>query len=135
MAHAIQHGSLMIEAGGQVIYIDPAQGNYDGRPEANIILITDIHGDHLAPNVINKLRKAGRSLTLLGVGGGGGTVIIASEAVAKKRVFGEHRARGLFQRPLSTNGCHHGAECNPSNDIRKIPHAASRTFPDGSARI
>jgi L-ascorbate metabolism protein UlaG (beta-lactamase superfamily) len=66
----IQHASLMIEAGGQVLYVDPAQGNYDGRPVADIILITDIHGDHLAPDVINKLKK-------------NGTVIIAPPAVAK----------------------------------------------------
>ena len=66
----IQHASLMIEAGGQVLYVDPAQGNYDGRPAADIILITDIHGDHLAPDVINKLKK-------------NGTVIIAPPAVAK----------------------------------------------------
>jgi len=66
----IQHASLMIEAGGQVLYVDPAQGNYDGRPAADIILITDIHGDHLVPDVLNKLKK-------------GGTVIIAPQAVAK----------------------------------------------------
>jgi L-ascorbate metabolism protein UlaG (beta-lactamase superfamily) len=66
----IQHASVMIEAGGQVLYIDPAQGNYDGRPAADMILITDIHGDHLAPAVINKLKKSG-------------TTIIAPPAVAK----------------------------------------------------
>jgi L-ascorbate metabolism protein UlaG (beta-lactamase superfamily) len=66
----IQHASLMIEAGGQVLYLDPAQGNYDGRPAADVILITDIHGDHLAPNVINRLKKSG-------------TMIIAPPAVAK----------------------------------------------------
>jgi hypothetical protein len=39
----IQHASLMIRAGGKVLYIDPAQGKYDGRPAADYILITDIH--------------------------------------------------------------------------------------------
>jgi L-ascorbate metabolism protein UlaG (beta-lactamase superfamily) len=52
----IQHASVMIEAGGKVIYIDPAQGNYDGRPPADLILITDTHGDHLVPAVVEKLR-------------------------------------------------------------------------------
>ena len=41
----IQHASLMLQAGGKVIYIDPAQGNYE-VPAADLILITDIHGDH-----------------------------------------------------------------------------------------
>jgi L-ascorbate metabolism protein UlaG (beta-lactamase superfamily) len=31
----IQHASLMIQAGGKVLYIDPAQGKYDGLPPAD----------------------------------------------------------------------------------------------------
>jgi L-ascorbate metabolism protein UlaG (beta-lactamase superfamily) len=65
----IQHASLVIQAGGKVLYIDPAQGSYDGLPQADYILITDIHGDHLAPPLINKLKKAD-------------TVIVAPKAVA-----------------------------------------------------
>jgi L-ascorbate metabolism protein UlaG (beta-lactamase superfamily) len=65
----IQHASLMIQAGGKVMYIDPAEGSYDGLPPADYILITDIHGDHLAPPVISKLKKPG-------------TVIVAPKAVA-----------------------------------------------------
>ena len=66
----IEHASLILEAGGKVIYIDPAQGSYDGLPPADLILITDIHGDHMAPPVIAKLSKPA-------------TVIIAPAAVAK----------------------------------------------------
>lgn len=65
----IQHASLMIQAGGKVLYIDPAQGQYDGLPKADYILITDIHGDHLAPPMIDKIKKAD-------------TVIMAPKAVA-----------------------------------------------------
>jgi len=65
----IQHASLMIQAGGKVLYVDPAQGKYDGLPQADYILLTDIHGDHLAPAVLNKLKKAD-------------TVIVAPPAVA-----------------------------------------------------
>lgn len=65
----IQHASLMIEAAGQVVYVDPAQGSYDGLPKADLILLTDIHGDHLVPAVIDKVRKPG-------------TTIIAPAAVA-----------------------------------------------------
>ena len=28
----IQHASVMLEAAGRVLYVDPAQGDYDGRP-------------------------------------------------------------------------------------------------------
>jgi L-ascorbate metabolism protein UlaG (beta-lactamase superfamily) len=65
----IQHASLMIQAGGKTLYIDPAEGSYDAQPKADYILITDIHGDHLAPPIVNKLKKAD-------------TVIVAPKAVA-----------------------------------------------------
>src|SRR5450759_6040012 len=65
----IQHASLLIKAGGKVLYVDPAQGVYDGLPPADYILITDIHGDHMAPAVVAKLKKAS-------------TVIVAPKAVA-----------------------------------------------------
>ena len=46
----VRHASLMIEAGGKVIHVDPwSQGNYDGLPKADLILLTDVHGDHLDP--------------------------------------------------------------------------------------
>jgi L-ascorbate metabolism protein UlaG (beta-lactamase superfamily) len=67
----IQHASLMIQAGGKVMYIDPAQGKYDGLPQADYILITDIHGDHMAPALVDKLKKPG-------------AVIVAPKAVAEK---------------------------------------------------
>ena len=67
----IQHASLVIQAGGKVLYSDPAQGKYDGLPPADYILITDIHGDHMAPAVVDKLKKVG-------------TVILAPKAVADK---------------------------------------------------
>jgi len=66
----IRHASLMIQADGKVAYLDPAQGNYDNSPKADVILLTDIHGDHLAPPIIEKLSKPD-------------TLIIAPEAVAK----------------------------------------------------
>lgn len=70
----IRHASLMIEAGGQVIQVDPySQGNYEGLPAADVILITDIHGDHMDPKAIEKVRKAG-------------TTILAPKAVVEKGV-------------------------------------------------
>src|SRR5262249_6922749 len=45
-------------------------GNYDGLPPADIVLITDIHGDHMDPRALSEVQKAC-------------TVIFAPEAVAK----------------------------------------------------
>jgi L-ascorbate metabolism protein UlaG (beta-lactamase superfamily) len=67
----IQHASLLIQAGGKVLYVDPAQGSYDGLPQADYILITDIHGDHMAPAIVDKLKKSG-------------TIILGPRAVAEK---------------------------------------------------
>lgn len=53
----IQHASFMMEAGGQVVHVDPAQGDYEGRPKADLILITHGHGDHFNTGLIDRLRK------------------------------------------------------------------------------
>jgi L-ascorbate metabolism protein UlaG (beta-lactamase superfamily) len=56
----IQHASLLIQGGGQAIYIDPTgQGNYEGLPPADLILVTHAHGDHLNAAEIARLRKPG----------------------------------------------------------------------------
>ena len=86
----IQHASLLIQAGGKNIYVDPAQGRFEGRPKADMILITHIHFDHFSPDVIAKLRKPD-------------TVIIGPEAVAQKMSGlavlrnGESKTWGAFQ--------------------------------------
>jgi L-ascorbate metabolism protein UlaG (beta-lactamase superfamily) len=67
----IQHASLLIEAGGQVIAIDPVSGgNYAGIPPADLILVTDVHGDHMDPKILPKISKLS-------------TVILAPAAVAE----------------------------------------------------
>jgi L-ascorbate metabolism protein UlaG (beta-lactamase superfamily) len=67
----VYHASLEIEAGGKIIIIDPAKpANFAGLPQADLILITDIHGDHLDADLIKAESKEG-------------TEIIAPAAVAK----------------------------------------------------
>src|SRR6266436_1761326 len=67
----VYHASLVIEAGGKVIVVDPAKpAVFTGLPQADLILLTDIHGDHMDPALIASESK-------------GGTEIIAPPAVAK----------------------------------------------------
>lgn len=67
----IFHASLLIEAGEKTIYVDPAKpSNFSGLPPADLILITDIHGDHMDPGSISAISKSG-------------TEIIAPPAVVK----------------------------------------------------
>jgi L-ascorbate metabolism protein UlaG (beta-lactamase superfamily) len=53
----IQHATVMIEAAGKTIYIDPAMGKLEGRPKADLILITDVHGDHMSQPNIDKVKQ------------------------------------------------------------------------------
>ncbi|HKW88774.1 MAG TPA: MBL fold metallo-hydrolase [Candidatus Acidoferrales bacterium] len=59
----IFHATALIEAAGKNIYIDPAKpANFSGLPPADLILITDIHPDHLDPNSIAAVSKQGTEI-------------------------------------------------------------------------
>src|SRR5580692_6757133 len=67
----IYHAAARITAGNDVIVIDPAPpAKIDGVGPADLILITDIHGDHMNADDVKALSKDG-------------TVVIAPAAVAK----------------------------------------------------
>lgn len=53
----IQHGTLVLEWEGKSIYVDPYGGAsaFDGIGQPDLILITDIHGDHLSPETLDEL--------------------------------------------------------------------------------
>ena len=55
----INHATLQITHGARVIDVDPvAQANFAALAPPTMILVTDIHGDHLDPATIAKLRGA-----------------------------------------------------------------------------
>lgn len=59
----LHHASTLIEAGGKIIYLDPAKpAKFSGLPKADLILITDIHGDHMDPDSIKEVSKAGTDI-------------------------------------------------------------------------
>jgi L-ascorbate metabolism protein UlaG (beta-lactamase superfamily) len=59
----IYHAAAMIEAGNGRIYIDPAKpANITDLKPGDLILITDIHGDHLDPADIAALSKPGTEI-------------------------------------------------------------------------
>ncbi len=67
----INHATLYLEQGGKVIAVDPTgQGDYSDLPKADLILITDIHGDHMDRASIDKIKKPS-------------TIVVAPPAVAK----------------------------------------------------
>src|SRR5712672_782333 len=78
----VYHASLEIEAGGKVIVVDPAKpAVFTGLPQADLILITDIHGDHMDADLIKTVSKPG-------------TEIIAPPAVVKTITIASPLANG-----------------------------------------
>jgi L-ascorbate metabolism protein UlaG (beta-lactamase superfamily) len=78
----LNHASTLIEAGGKVIYLDPAKPvKFAELPKADLILITDIHGDHMDPDAVKEISQAG-------------TEIISSPAVAQSVTGAQPLANG-----------------------------------------
>jgi L-ascorbate metabolism protein UlaG (beta-lactamase superfamily) len=67
------HASLVLSLKSLTIYVDPSGGaaNYTGLKQPDLILITDIHGDHFDPATLSAVRTSA-------------TTIIAPKAVADK---------------------------------------------------
>jgi L-ascorbate metabolism protein UlaG (beta-lactamase superfamily) len=67
------HATLVLSTPALTIYADPTGGgaNYTGLKAPDIIVITDIHGDHFDPKTLAEVSTAG-------------TIIVAPKAVADK---------------------------------------------------
>jgi L-ascorbate metabolism protein UlaG (beta-lactamase superfamily) len=67
----IQHATLVLSANGKNIYVDPEGGAeaFKNSKAPDLILVTDIHGDHFDEKTIDAVKKAG-------------TVIVVPKAVA-----------------------------------------------------
>jgi L-ascorbate metabolism protein UlaG (beta-lactamase superfamily) len=73
----INHSALRFEFKGKQYYVDPAgEAAWDQMPKADVILITHEHFDHLAPKVIDQIKKDG-------------TKFVAGPAAAQKAGLGE----------------------------------------------
>ena len=68
----IGHGTLMFTFGGRVIHVDPftQYADYRKLPQADLILITHEHGDHLDPKAVELLRKPDTRIVVNQAGAG-----------------------------------------------------------------
>src|SRR3989475_9576410 len=71
--HPINHATFVMSWKDRVIYVDPVGTGkrFDGLPKPDLILVTDIHGDHLSPETLEAVADAK-------------TTIVAPSAVAEK---------------------------------------------------
>ena len=55
----IKHATFVLQAGSTTVYVDPvgAAEDFSGFPPPDLILITHIHGDHLAPELVATLKQ------------------------------------------------------------------------------
>ncbi len=62
----IGHGTLMFEYNGMVIHVDPVsrEADYKNLPDADLILVTHEHGDHLDIAAVNQLLKEGTQVIM-----------------------------------------------------------------------
>jgi L-ascorbate metabolism protein UlaG (beta-lactamase superfamily) len=71
--HPINHATFAMAWNGNTIYVDPVGGAdaFAGLPAANLVLITDVHGDHLNADTLTAVV-------------GADTAIVAPSAVAEQ---------------------------------------------------
>jgi L-ascorbate metabolism protein UlaG (beta-lactamase superfamily) len=102
----IQHGSVMLEIDGKIWHVDPwSRADYSSRPKADVILITDIHGDHMDPKAIAAIKKST-------------TVIVAPQAVSE--TVTEAKAVGNGER-ITVSGVE--IEAVPMYNLKRGPEA------------
>jgi L-ascorbate metabolism protein UlaG (beta-lactamase superfamily) len=68
--HPVNHASFVMAWGETLIYVDPVGGaeRFTGLPAPQVVLVTDIHGDHMNADTLTALVQSG-------------TVIVAPQAV------------------------------------------------------
>src|SRR5260221_10191785 len=71
--HPVNHATFIMNWSGQTIYVDPVGGSnlFTQFPRPDLVLITDIHGDHLDPNTDSAIASDK-------------TIIVAPQAVVSK---------------------------------------------------
>lgn len=56
--HPVHHSAMVLEWNGKTVYVDPHDGaqRFASYPAPDLVLITDIHGDHMDPATLKELK-------------------------------------------------------------------------------
>ncbi len=84
------HGTMVIQYQDTTIWLDPwSKGQLSGRPPADVLLLTDIHPDHLDEAAIAKVVSPT-------------TVVVGPQAVADARKEAGHEAQAVISNGQTT---------------------------------
>lgn len=105
----VQHASVMLEFAGKTIQVDPVGDFSRMNKPADLILITDIHGDHMSAPAIAQLKKAG-------------TIVIAPAEVQKTITEAKVMNNGQTQ-TVNVGGTNIQIEAVPAYNLTRGPAA------------
>jgi L-ascorbate metabolism protein UlaG (beta-lactamase superfamily) len=113
----IQHATVVLTADGKTIYVDPVGGaaKYQGLAAPDIILVTDIHGDHFDPATLSALMNKNNVLVAPDavvaklsdtLKNGGNIIVLANGKTTKQGGIGI-TAIPMYNLPASTTDPRH----------------------------
>lgn len=114
----IRHASLMLKWNGRIIDVDPwGAESYAGLPKADLVLITDTHGDHLDPKAMAAVTKES-------------TIIVASGEAARTIGAARSLANGA-KLDLDLSGAAVGVEAVAAYNLTRGPAPGQLYHPKG----
>lgn len=113
----IQHSTLALSWNNKTIYVDPNGGAkvFDGIQPPDLILITDIHGDHMSTETLNVLNTSK-------------TIFVVPKAVAEKLSDSQKKQAVIINNGEKTNQL--GIEVN-AIPMYNLPEASDSRHPKG----
>ncbi len=106
VVHPLNHATFVLGWDGKTIYVDPVGGaeRFAGLPAPDLILVTDIHGDHLNAETLEAVV-------------GNDTVIIAPAAAAEQMPAGLQARASVIANGESTTALDVGVEAVPMYNL------------------
>jgi L-ascorbate metabolism protein UlaG (beta-lactamase superfamily) len=91
----LHHASILFSFAGKAIYVDPAKdAPLDGLPKADFVFVTDIHGDHMDPSAIDKIKTS--ATKVIGPKAVGEKITLTTTiANGEKKSFGDFEVEGV----------------------------------------
>lgn len=113
----ILHGTLVVSYQDLTIYVDPYGGakGFEGQKPADLVLITDIHGDHHNQETLDGLDLSGAT-------------VVAPQAVAEKLPAGKYKAIEVLSN--GTSKSLNGAKIT-AIPMYNLPETADSRHPKG----